>query len=335
MRTRSFGRTGLEVSEFVFGGGKVGGILIDADDATKLAAVRRALAAGINWIDTAPQYGQGRSEQALGWILREVDRTPYLSTKVRLDTARLDDIPGQIERSLHASLERLGRETVDLLQLHNPIDPEPGRDTVGLDHVLGRNGAAEGLERLRDQGLTRFIGLTALGDAALCRAAVESGRFDSAQVYYNLLNPSAGQSMPPAWAGHDFGGLIAACRTQGTAVMAIRILAAGVIATDRRHGRESVITRASDVPLEEARARAAFRALGLDEAGRTPYGTRAQTALGFVLANPDISCAVIGLAEPGHLEEALAAAEADPLPEAALAALDEVYAANFGLAGEA
>ena len=331
MRTRTFGRTGLEVSEVVFGGGKVGGLLIDADDDTKLATVRRALQAGVNWIDTAAMYGQGRSEQALGWILREVEETPTLSTKVRLDITRLDDIPGQIERSMAESLERLGRDSVDLLQLHNPIDSEPGRDTVGLDHVLGDKGAAEGLERVRDQGLTRFIGLTALGDASLCRAAIESGRFDSAQVYYNLLNPSAGRAMPAAWRGHDFGGLVAACRAQGTAVMAIRILGAGVIATDLRHGRESVITWDAEVPVEEARARAVFEALEIDEAGLTPWGTRAQTALRFVLAHPDIACAVYGLAEPAHLEEALAAAEADPLPDAALAALDEVYASNFGL----
>ena len=82
---------------------------------------------------------------------------------------------------------------------------------------------------------------------------------------------------------------------------------------------------------ERRRARAVFKALGIDEADLTPWGTRAQTALRFVLANPDIACAVYGLAEPAHLEEALGAAAEDPLPDAALAALDEVYASNFGL----
>ena len=59
MRYRPFGRTGLEVSELVFGGGWVGGLLIHQDEASKLNATRRALDAGINWIDTAPSYGAG------------------------------------------------------------------------------------------------------------------------------------------------------------------------------------------------------------------------------------------------------------------------------------
>ena len=76
MRYRIFGRTGLEVSELVFGGGWVGGLLIHQDDVTKLKTLRRAMDAGINWIDTAPLYGKGQSEQALGWLLKEIDSSP-------------------------------------------------------------------------------------------------------------------------------------------------------------------------------------------------------------------------------------------------------------------
>jgi aryl-alcohol dehydrogenase-like predicted oxidoreductase len=118
--------------------------------------------------------------------------------------------------------------------------------------------------------------------------------------------------------------LISACKAQGTAVMAIRVFAAGVLATDVRHGREVIVTQATDVPTEERRARAAFGALG------GTYGTRAQAALRFVLANPDVSCAIIGLAEPAHLEEALAGAALGPLPGEALNVLEAVYAADFG-----
>ena len=66
MKRRVFGRSGIQVSEVVFGAGAVGGILIHQDDATKREAIRRALAGGINWIDTAAQYGNGKSEEALG-----------------------------------------------------------------------------------------------------------------------------------------------------------------------------------------------------------------------------------------------------------------------------
>ena len=325
MRYRTFGRTGLEVSELVFGGGWVGGVLIHQDDDTKLGTLRRAMAAGINWIDTAPSYGQTQSEQALGWLLKEIDTVPHLSTKVLLDTARLNDIPGQVEHSLHESLRRLNRDSVDVLLLHNPIEQAATGNAVAADQVLRPNGAAAALERMREEGLTRYIGFTALGDAASCRQVVNSGRFDAAQVYCNLLNPSAARAtMPGRWSGQDFGGLIAACKVQGTAVMAIRVFAAGVLATDERHGREVIVTRATDVPTEERRARAVFAALG------SAYGTRAQTALRFVLADPDVSCAIIGMAEPAHLEEALGAEALGPLPRQAFDALEAVYAADFG-----
>jgi L-galactose dehydrogenase/L-glyceraldehyde 3-phosphate reductase len=244
-------------------------------------------------------------------LLEEIDTEPHLSTKVLLDTARLDDIAGQVERSVHNSLQRLRRESVDVLLLHNQIEPAAAGNAITVDHVLRANGAADALEAQR-AGLTRHIGFTALGDAASCRRVVDSGRFDAAQVYYNVLNPSAARSMPGHWSGQDFDGLIGACRQQGTAVMAIRVFAAGVLASDVRHGREVVVTQAADLPAEERRARAAFAALG------SAYGTRAQAALRFVLSNADVACAIIGLAEPAHLEEALAGAALGPLPRPAL-----------------
>ncbi len=331
MKYREFGRTGLKVSELVFGGGAVGGLLVNADDDTKLEALRRALAGGINWIDTAPRYGQGRSETALGWLLGEVEETPYLSTKVRIDIGDLSDLSGQIERSLTESFGRLKRDSVDLVQLHNPIHAETGGgaaiasgSALGIDAVLGKDGVAAGLERLRDQGLTRFIGLTALGEAGPICEAIRSGRFDSAQVYHNLINPTAARAMPEGFSGHDFSGVIAACKAVGAAVMNIRIFAAGVLPTDKRHGRESVITLGSDIDLEEKRAQAVFEALG------DSYGSRAQTALRFGLANPDVACVVFGLAELAHLDDALAAAEMGPLPQEALDRLNTVHAAEFG-----
>ena len=99
MEMRKFGKTNLETSAVVFGGGFVGGIIIHADDDTRRKAIRMALDGRINWIDTAPIYGQGKSEEALGWLLEEVDEEPIISTKVYLDTNNLDDIPGQFKES--------------------------------------------------------------------------------------------------------------------------------------------------------------------------------------------------------------------------------------------
>ena len=324
MTTRPFGRTGLQVSNLVFGGGFVGGILLHADDDTRRTAMRRALEGGINWIDTAASYGQGQSEEVLGWLLQEVERKPYISTKVGLDLDRLDDIAGQVEESLHASLARLRMESVDLFQLHNPIAPETGGTALSVAHVLGKGGAADALDRMRDQGLARHIGFTALGEAAPIREVIDSGRFESAQVYYNLINPTAARPLPAGWSGHDFSGVLDACRAKGVAVMNIRVFAAGVLATDVRHGREIVVTEGSEMAQEEARARAVFDRLG------DRHGTRAQTAIRFSLANPDVSCVVIGLAELAHLEEALAGAEKGPLPDDAIAELNDLYDTEFG-----
>lgn len=330
MRYRTFGRTGLKVSELVFGGGWVGGVLIHQDDDTKLKVLRHAIDCGINWIDTASKYGDGKSEQALGWLLPELSQRPHVSTKVMLDTANLDDISGQVERSTHESLSRMKLDSVDLLQLHNPlgveaVDPSASGNAITAETVLANNGVADALDRMREQGLTKYTGFTALGDAASCRRLVDSGRFDSAQIYYNMLNPSAARAMPESWVGQDFGNLVAACKRQNMAMMVIRVFAAGVLVSDERHGREVVITREADLDTESRRAAAVSAALGNE------YGSRAQTALRFVLSNPDVSCAVFGLAEFSHLQEALDAADMGPLPQTALDRLTQVYATNFGL----
>ena len=324
MKHRTFGRSGIKVSEIIFGAGSVGGILIHKDDATKREAIRRAIAGGINWIDTAAQYGNGKSEEALGWLLPESGATPYLSTKFNLDVENLKDIPVQIEERLMASLARLKRSSVDVLQLHNRIGSKPGGRVMTVEQILGKNGVADGLDRLREKGLIRHMGVTGLGEAASVCEVIRSGRFDSAQVYYNLLNPSAGRSMPKAWTGQNLGGIIEACRANNVAVMAIRIFAAGIIATDERTGRESILTTDTSAAEEERKAKAVFDAIGTDQ------GTRAQIALRFVLSNPDISCAVIGSAELHHIDEALQAAEMGPLLAHPLARLDALYESDFG-----
>ncbi|MEM8952277.1 MAG: aldo/keto reductase [Pseudomonadota bacterium] len=325
MRTRRFGRTELQVSELVFGGGWVGGILIHQSDEVKVKAVRHALDGGINFIDTAASYGDGQSEAALGWILKEVDQSPYLATKFRLDLGDSDDIKGQIEASVEASLKRLQRDSVDLLQLHNRIGPEADGDVLSIEQVLGEGGVADVLDELRAAGATRFTGITGLGQPGSVREVIDSGRFDSAQIYYNLLNPSAGQAMPERWSGHNLGQVIESCRNNDVAVMNIRVLASGVLATDERHGREIQIVPDAALPLESRRAQAVFEKLG------DRFGTRAQTALRYSLANQDLSCIVIGMAELDHLEQALAAAEKGPMSKAGLDDLAALHAANFGL----
>ena len=324
MKHRTFGRTGIKVSEVIFGAGAVGGILVHKDDATKREAIRRAMAGGINWVDTAAAYGKGKSEEALGWLLPESGATPYLSTKFGLDVENLGDIPAQIEAHLTASLARLKRSSVDVLQVHNRIGSKPGARVMTVEQILGRNGVADGLDRLREKGLIRYMGITALGEAASVCEVIRSRRFDSAQVYYNLLNPSAARSMPKAWTGQNLTGIIEACRENDVAVMAIRIFAAGIIATDERTGRESILTTDTSAAEEERKAKAVFDAIG------TGHGTRGQIALRFVLSNPDVSGAIIGSAELQHIDEALQAQKMGSLAPDVLARLDALYESDFG-----
>ena len=305
LKRRPFGNTGLQVSELILGAGYVGGIVIHADDETRRTLMRRLLEAGINWIDTAESYGQGASEEALGWLLAELpeDNRPYISTKFRLDPDRLDNIPGQIETSLKGSLDRLGLERVDLYQLHNPF----GQDGFDIEHVLGPGGVCDCLDKLKAQGLFDHIGFTALGNVGQCKRLIASGRVESAQVYYNLLNPSAGRRMGRDWPTTNFDNLIADCQDHGVAVMNIRIFAGGALASPEPHGREAPITANADVATEYARAE---RLLAVLPGGQ---GRRAQSAVRFGLAHPGISGVVLGLAELSHLEDALGAATMGPM----------------------
>ena len=320
MKYRDFGTTGIKISELVFGGGAVGGLLINGDDDTRREAVRIAVDAGINWFDTAPSYGDGKSEEALGWLLDAVSEEPYVSTKVRIDTRDLTDIIGQVERSLEGSLTRLRRSKVTLLQLHNPIGARTEGSMIGLSDVLKPHGVLDALDQMKQTGLTDHIGITALGDTASIIRVLKSNRVASAQVYFNLLNPSAAMTPPPAWPCYNFTGIVDTCAEHGVAPMNIRVFSAGILATDERHGRERPLTPGDTVESETAKASALFDVIG------TRYGSRAGTAIRFALAQSRLACVVFGLAEIGHLEEAIAAAESGPLDAVALEQITNIYA---------
>ena len=326
MKYRDFGSTGLRISEVVFGAGSVGGMVIRSDRETMRAGVRRALDGGINWFDTAPSYGDGQSEQNLGWLLSEIDDDPHVSTKLTIDLDDGGDIPGQVERSLHQSLARLQRDDVDLLQLHNRVTLERGADpgSLSVRDVLGDGGVVAGLESVREQGLTRFIGFTAFGDIAAVEELVDSGRFDSAQVYHNLLNPSAGREVPPSFPAYDYRGLIDRCAGRGMAVMNIRVLAAGMIASGEDPGRPTGgLSPGSEAASDAARGRIVREVVGSD------HGTMAQVAIRYVLGNRSVSGALVGFSTLEHIDEAVGAVEMGPLPPEVIDRLHRLQDADF------
>src|ERR1700760_4820802 len=127
MQMRTFGRTGMQLSLLGFGCGAVGGIMVRGDHADQERTIARALAAGVNYFDTAVQYGDGESEKNLGRILQKLKPAEAIGgTKVRLQPGALGNIAGAIEASLDASLSRLRLDRVDIFHLHNPITADGG-----------------------------------------------------------------------------------------------------------------------------------------------------------------------------------------------------------------
>ncbi len=327
MRKATLGRTGLEISELVLGGGVTGGILINADEATRFSALRRAVMGGINWIDTAPIYGDGASEETIGRHIESLMPRPQISTKVRLEAEDMDNIPSAILRGLEASLTRLKVSRVELFQLHNHIGTTlGGRAPVTVEQVLGRGGIADTFDRLKSHGLILAAGMTVAGDTQACLDVINSGRFDTAQVYYNAINPSAAWTrVPRAWRGQDFCGVVAACFRQNMGVLNIRVWAGGALASPIRPDSLFMMTSGTDLDNEMRCAAAVHRVLG------DSYGTPAQTALRFVLGNRDITARVVGISHIPQLEQAIEAIAQGPLPSAAIAKLDDLWANEFRL----
>ncbi|MBX5491986.1 MAG: aldo/keto reductase [Chloroflexi bacterium] len=319
MEQRVLGRTGLRVSAIGFGCGNIGGLLVRGSEAAQREAITAALAAGINYFDTAAQYGDGRSETQLGRTLRAVGAEPLVGTKVRLAPAQLADIPGALRVALEASLRRLGRDHVDLFQLHNAIaaEADPGRGVLDVATVCGP--VVEGLRALQAAGRTRYIGCTGLGETAALHQVVASGKFDTIQCYFNALNPSAGYPGHVPADGQDFAGLIDRAAAAGMGVLAIRVLAAGAMAaTPARHA----LAGAPGTPLapgstyerdleRAARLRQLAAELGLEGP--------VELALRCVLAQPRVSVALVGFSDAAQVVDAVRWAERGPLPAEAVA----------------
>ena len=323
MKYRELGSTGLQVSEIVFGAGAVGGAVFHPERHTRLAAIRRALELGINWIDTAPGYGDGQSEENLGWIMKELDASPYISTKVGIRPDHLADIPGHIERSVEASLRRLQMDSVDLIQLHSAVALTRGdsRNALSIEDVLGEDGVLSSFERLRQRGLARFLGFTGFGgDPEAYRQMITGGGFHTVQVYYNLLNPSAGRPVPDGFSDEDHENIIGLTAQHGMGVLNVRVLAAGAIAGQEPPAR-----------VEPSRAEADMkRAARVREALGDEAGSMAQTGIRYALMNPGVSGVLVGFSKLEHIDEAVAAVDMGPLSESVMQKLEALYDSGFG-----
>jgi aryl-alcohol dehydrogenase-like predicted oxidoreductase len=317
MEMRIFGRTGLELSVLGFGCGAVGGLMVRGDPLDQERTIARAIGTGVNYFDTAVQYGNGESEKNLGRILRKL-RPPdaVVGTKVRLPSASFGNIADAVATSLEHSLIRLRLDRVDIFHLHNAITEAGGGETLSVQQVLGE--VVPAFQRLRQQGKSRFLGLTAIGRTTALYRVIDSGAFDSAQVVYNMLNPSAGTELPSNYPAQDYGRLFQHTRKAGVGVVGIRVLAGGALSgSTERHPVASPppepIGSAMSYEADVTRAR---RLMPIIDEGFAASLTEA--GIRFAISHPAIGTILVGIATPQQFEDALAAVEKGPLPPAAL-----------------
>jgi len=317
MEKRVFGRSGMRLSILGFGCGAVGGLMVRGDPADQERAVARALEAGVNYFDTAVAYGDGQSEKNLGRILKQLKPTDAIvGTKVRLRPSDFSRISVAVSASLDGSLQRLGLERVDIFHFHNPITVNGGGDSLSVRQVLDE--LVPAFESQRRRGKTRFLGITAVGDTAALHEVIDARVFDSAQVSYNLLNPSAATVLPANYPAQDYRRLFDHTVAAGVGVVGIRVLAGGALSgSGERHPIASPpptpIGSAVSYDTDLARAR---RLRPLVEEGFA--GSLSEAAIRFAISHPAMGTILVGMASLQQFEQALAAVLQGPLPQAAL-----------------
>ncbi len=281
IRTRAFGSTGHFSSEVIFGGAALWSESQDTAD----RVLDLLLEYGVNHIDTAPRYGD--SELRIGpWMARH-RKDFFLATKTGER-----DYAGARE-DIHRSLERLQTDHVDLLQLHSLTHPDE------WEQALSPGGALDAAIEAREQGLTRFIGVTGHGwtVAAMHRRALDRFAFDSVLMPWNWFAANH-----PTY-GRDFEATAALCAERGVAVQTIKSCARGAWAAGQSRTRTTwyePLDREADI----------------------------RTAVAWVLGRPGIF--LISTGDTHVLPMILkAAAERPPMPDAAAM---EAFGANAGLA---
>src|ERR1700729_2757981 len=330
MQLRVFGRTGMQLSVLGFGCGAVGGFMVRGDPADQERTIAHALASGVNYFDTAVQYGNGESEKNLGRVLQKLKPAHFVvGNKVRLPPGEFSRIADAVTRSLEGSLVRLGLERVDIFHLHNPITETGGGTALSVRQVL--DDVVPVFERLRQQGKIRFLGMTAVGDTAALNQVIDARVVDGAQVVYNLLNPSAAEPLPANYPAQDYGRMFDHTRAAGVGVVGIRVVAGGALSgSAERHPiagpAPEPIGSAMSYDADVARAR---RLMPLVKEGFAASLTEAATR--FAISHPAMGTILVGMATPQQFDDSLAAVQKGPLPQAAL---DRLSALRQGFSGE-
>lgn len=200
---RRLGRTNLSVSCVGFGGAPMGiNNYLETYDAEMnrekvIAALHAALDQGLNYVDTAPGYGNGFGERIIGEALKGRRDAAYLATKVPSHYSYEEVI-----RSVNESLERLDTDYIDIMQFHGGYLDEKGY------HRIVQDGPLDALKECQKQGKIRFIGITNEVPDHTLLWAIHSGHFDVIQVRYNLFYQDAADPVIPEAAKQDIGVVV-------------------------------------------------------------------------------------------------------------------------------
>ncbi len=320
MKYRELGRTGLKVSEIGYGAWGIGGNQWrGGEDSTSLAALRRAIDQGLNFIDTALAYNEGHSETLVGQAVRESRETVYVATKIPPQNRTWPAAPGvplsevfpyayAIECT-NTSLANLGVEQIDLQQFHvwNPI-------------WFFQDEWRRAIEDLKQSGKVRYFGVS-INDHQPESALdiVASGLIDTVQVIYNVFDQS-----PERW-------LYPACQQHGVGVLARVPLDEGSLTGTLRE----------DTTFDEGDFRAWYfregrlrdvlpRVAALSAATSSMSGTLAQRCLRFCLTHPAVSTVIPGMRRPETVDLNCAVSDLGPLNESELAIMRQhVWLKNY------
>jgi aryl-alcohol dehydrogenase-like predicted oxidoreductase len=317
MRTRRLGKTGFDIGEVGFGSWAIGGSWGDVSEADALDTLRAALDAGVTFLDTADVYGDGRSERLIRQVLEERGRPDdvVVATKAgrRLDPHVASGYDYEhLARFVRRSLDNLGVEALDLLQLHCPPTDVYRADT-----------AFEALDALKAEGMIRHYGVSVetVEEADL---AVEHDGVETVQIIYNMFRLKPADAFFPKARQREVGVIVrvplASGLLSGTMTRERRFAADDHRAFNRRGEAFDVGETFSGVDFETGLVAAEeLKAL-------VPEGaTLAQLALRWTLMHPAVSVVIPGARRPDQVRDNVRASELPPLPPTAMQRVRQVY----------
>ena len=304
MKTRTLGRTNLEISEIGFGAWAIGGSWGEQKESESIDALHRALDRGVNFIDTAAGYGDGRSERIIAKVLKERRDKVFVATKTPpapgpwppspycLDDERFSE--AYLRLNVEERLRNLGTDRIDILQLHT-LTLAWNKNPIPLDI----------LKKLQAEGKIRFIGIsTPEHDQNSLINLMRRGYLDTVQVIYSIFEQEPAAEFLPA------------AREANVGVIVRVVFDEGVLA-----GRYTKDTKFEPGDFRnqyfagDRLERAVRRASEIKKAITGSRWTLPQAEIKFALAHPAVSTVITGIRNVRQAEENTAVSELPDLPE--------------------